>query len=162
MAIIALKCHFGPFFAKNSFTSYQIIFFSQKWHFKAITVKSEENGLCLNFNFTSPRVSQKLLEGLLLPYLETKKFKNQISPMFQGFDNTSQYQYAKWVLNTLTVCFCLFKILIIAQGRCGCNIYQLFPTNPLSSHGLHHFDASSIQFSNTKGLREIRLRSHLD
>ena len=41
---------------------------------------------------------------------------------------------------------------------------QLFPTNPLplSSHGHHRFDASSIQFSNTKGLREIRLRSHLD
>ena len=108
LAIIALKCHFGPFLAKNSFASYQMIFFSQKWHFKAITAKSEENGLCLKFNFTSSRVSQQLLGGLLLPYLETRIFKNQISPMFQGFDNTSQYQYAKWVQNPLTFCFCLF------------------------------------------------------
>ena len=33
---------------------------SQKWHFKAITAKSEENKLDLKFNFTSSRMSQKI------------------------------------------------------------------------------------------------------
>ena len=49
----------------------------QKWHFQAITAKSEENRLCLKFNFTSSRVPQKILGVLQLPYLETRIFKNQ-------------------------------------------------------------------------------------
>ena len=40
-----------------------------------------------------PKVSEKKLGGLLLSYLGTRIFKNQISPMFWGFSNTSQYQY---------------------------------------------------------------------
>ena len=54
-----------------------MIFLGQKWRFKAITAKSEENKLGLKFNFTSSRVSQKIWGGLLLPYLETRIFKNQ-------------------------------------------------------------------------------------
>ena len=46
-------------------------------YFKVITAKSEENGLCLKFNFTSSRVPQKILGVLQLPYLETRIFKNQ-------------------------------------------------------------------------------------
>ena len=45
------------------------------------SAKSEENRLCLKFNFTSSRVSQKFLGGLHLPYLETRIFKNQIFPI---------------------------------------------------------------------------------
>ena len=41
--------------------------------------------------------------GLLLP-LETWLFKIQISTMFWGFDNTFQYQYAKWIQRMLTIC----------------------------------------------------------
>ena len=33
--------------------------------------KSEENRLGLKFDFTSPKVTQKCLGGLLLPYLDT-------------------------------------------------------------------------------------------
>ena len=36
----------------------------------AITAKSEKNGLCLKFDFTSSRGSQNFLGGLLVPYLE--------------------------------------------------------------------------------------------
>ena len=54
-----------------------MIFFGQQLHFKAITAKSEENKLGLKFNFTSSRVSPKNWGGLLLPYLETRIFKNQ-------------------------------------------------------------------------------------
>ena len=45
-------------------------FFGQKWRLKAVSAKSEENGLCLKFDFTSSRGSQNFLGGLLVPYLE--------------------------------------------------------------------------------------------
>ena len=117
LALIAVKCHLQPIFAKISYSSWQISFFGQKWHFKAITAKSEDNRLCLKFNYTSSRVSKKYMGGLLVPYLETRIFKNQIFSMFWGFDNTSQYQYAKWVQNTLTICFCLFLNLDNCSGQ---------------------------------------------
>ena len=65
----------------------------------------------------SLKVTQKNLGGLLLPYLETKIFKNQISPIFWGFYNTSDYQYAKWVSNTLTICMSLFLNLDHSSGQ---------------------------------------------
>ena len=46
-------------------------FFGQKWVFQARRAKSEENGLALNFDFTSSRVSQNFLGGSLIPYLGT-------------------------------------------------------------------------------------------
>ena len=53
-----------------------------KWPFTAIMAKSEENGLCLKFDFTSSKVFLKNSGGLLVPYLGTRIFKNQIFPMF--------------------------------------------------------------------------------
>ena len=37
--------------------------------------------------------------------------------MFQGFDNTSQNLYVKWVQNPLTFCFCLFFNLDHSSGQ---------------------------------------------
>ena len=94
---IATECHFWP--KKQIFGKHLAIFTynGQKWHLEAITAKSEENGLGLKIDFTSPKVSQRNLWDLLLPYLKTRIFKNQISPMFLGFDNTFHYQYAHGV-----------------------------------------------------------------
>ena len=39
--------------------------------------KSEENRLCLKFNFTSSGVSQKFLGGPLVPYLDTPYSRSQ-------------------------------------------------------------------------------------
>ena len=97
LAVIALKHHFWPFVSIYSQAFKQTLFFGQKWHLEAITAKSEENGLGLKIDFTSPKVSQRNLWDLLLPYLKTRIFKNQISPMFLGFDNTFHYQYAHGV-----------------------------------------------------------------
>ena len=58
------------------------------------------------------------------PYLETRIFKNQISPMFWGFDNTSQYLYVKWVQNPLTFCFCLFLNLDHSSGQVCLQIFH--------------------------------------
>ena len=54
--------------------------FGQKWRLEAITAKSEENGLCLKFNFTSSRVSRNVLGGLLAPYLGTPYFQKSEFP----------------------------------------------------------------------------------
>ena len=43
--------------------------------------KSEENRLCLKFNFTSSRVSQKFLGCLLVPYLGTPCSRSQKRPI---------------------------------------------------------------------------------
>ena len=50
---------------------------TKKWYFKAITAKSEENRLCLKFDFKFSRVSQNISGAFLIPYLETRIFKNQ-------------------------------------------------------------------------------------
>ena len=94
-----------------------MFFFSQKWHFKASTAKSEEKGLCLKLNFTLSRVSQKNVGGLLLPYLETGIFKNQIFPISWGFATTFQHHTDKEVLNSLTVCLGLFLKLDHGSGQ---------------------------------------------
>ena len=67
LSVIAIKPHFWPKNLKNLEEVLNLTLIGQKWGFKAITDKSEENGLCLKFNFTSSRVSQKFLRGLLIP-----------------------------------------------------------------------------------------------
>ena len=52
------KCHFWPKKRVSLNAWLQILTNGQKWCFKAITAKSEENILSLKFNFTSSRVSQ--------------------------------------------------------------------------------------------------------
>ena len=59
--------HFWPFLG----ALHRMSFFGQKWVFQAHRAKSEENGLALNFDFTSSRVSQNFLGGPLIPYLGT-------------------------------------------------------------------------------------------
>ena len=56
-------------------------FFGQKWGLKDVSAKSEENGLCLKFDFTSSRGSQNFLGGLLVPYLE---FGPSTHPTLEG------------------------------------------------------------------------------
>ena len=89
----------------------------KKWHFRAITDKSEENGLCLKFDFTLSRVSQKFCGGILLPYLETWIFKNQIFPISWGFATTFQHHTDKEVLISMTVCLSLFLKLDYGSGQ---------------------------------------------
>ena len=43
--------------------------------------------------------------------------KNIFSPIFWGFDNSSQYWYGKGVKNTLTFCLCLFLNLDHGSGQ---------------------------------------------
>ena len=60
-----------------------MLFFGQKWRFKAIMAKSEENGLGLKFNFTSSWVSQKFVGGPLVPDIDTPYSRSQNWPILR-------------------------------------------------------------------------------
>ena len=65
-------------------------------------------------SFDDTKVKQAKIDALKLrkyPFQVKKVSKNIFSPIFGGFNNTSQYQYGKGVQNTLTFCFCLFSNL---------------------------------------------------
>ena len=55
----------------------------QKWRFKAITAKSEENRLGLKFHFTSSRVSQKHVGGVQVPHIDTPYSRSQNRPILR-------------------------------------------------------------------------------
>ena len=74
LAVIASKCHFWP---KEIICSAALLFLAktgQKWHFKAITAKSEENGLKVKIQFYIFLGVSKYFFGFLSNLSRTQNF----------------------------------------------------------------------------------------
>ena len=90
-----------PFLDKKDYLLGCVAIFSKKRHLKAITAKSEENGLCLKVNFTLHSVSYKCLGGLLVEKFSkttAAKEKDRTSVIFH--DKTTNGQNFRTKLRT--------------------------------------------------------------
>ena len=110
--------------------SYFYLKMAKRGILKRLQLKVKKNGLCLKFNLTSSRVSQNFFGGLHLPYLETRIFKNQISPMSWGFATTFQHHIGQEVPNSLTVCLILFLKLDHGSGQVCWDLQRLVKSVP--------------------------------